>query len=84
MRTAFGLSAAFRRAFKLIWAICSRVVPYSCMWRRAYSDIQFGPENAPNGKIHCIIPVTPPASVATRSVLWRHAVSSLSARYTST
>ena len=28
-----------------------------------------GPENAPKGRIHCMTPVTPPASVATRSVL---------------
>jgi hypothetical protein len=54
------------------------------MCRRAFSAIQVGPENAPNGSIHCIIPVTPSASAAMRSVARRQAVASLSARYTRT
>lgn len=30
-----GLRDAFARAWTATWASCSRVVPYSCMWRRA-------------------------------------------------
>ena len=61
-------------------ASCSRVVPNSCMCRVAQWPIQVGPEKAPNGSIHCSGPVTPAASVATRSVTVRQAVASLSAR----
>ena len=50
---AFGLSAAFVRALRAIWASCSRVVPNSWKWRWAIIPIQLAAEAAPKGSVHC-------------------------------
>src|ERR1700674_968094 len=54
---ALGFTAALRRPLSAIWASCSSVVPYRCMWARAYMAIQHAADAAPNGNDHSIMPV---------------------------
>ena len=53
---ALGLTWALRRAFKAIWASCSRVVPNSWKWRWAIIPIQLAADGAPKGSVHCMNP----------------------------
>src|SRR5579885_1756650 len=50
---ALGFKAAFLRALRAIWAICSRVVPYSAKCRVALQAIHSPADGAPKGSDHC-------------------------------
>src|SRR6266849_6754450 len=67
---AAGLSAACARAVSAISPRCSRRVPYSCMWRTAWSASQLAADMAPKGITHCAKPDTlrAPAPMPSRPV----------------
>ena len=53
---ASGFPAAWRRQVRAIWASCSRVRPWSCMYRLASIATHVDAENASYGAVNSIMP----------------------------